>query len=274
MRIGLGSFRRVGALVAALSVVLSTTLLLPAAPAAAHGQLAVSAPLADTMVDRPLEHVALYFTEQPHAQAHFTLRAPGGARVDGAWAHGEPKRLDKPVQEYYLVDGRLEPTFYHTGYPALLTVAHWPVTGRYTATWLSVASDGDEVKGSLSFDYRGPTGGPPAGWTAPTNEAAPALLALLEQGHRSRPGVPGSAAPAGTAPPASAPAAAPAQEEGGGIGAWVVPGIVVAVVVVIVWLAARRRGSTTGPQSRPVARRPSTPGRAGPTRPSKRRPRR
>ncbi|KXK60633.1 hypothetical protein AWW66_17900 [Micromonospora rosaria] len=257
MRIRL-RLRRAATLLAALVVTVSVTVVLPAAPAAAHGTLATSVPLADSVVTRPPEQLALYFTEQPHAQAHFTVTDPTGARVEGPWSPGEPKRLDKPVQEYNLVDGKLEPVLYHTGFPAMLPVTHWPAKGRYTATYLSVASDGDQVRGSVVFDYQGPTSAPPPGWTAPTSEPAPALLALLEQGRHDAPGNAGSPQPDGSLAAPSA-AAEAADEDGGGLGPWLVPGIVVVVVAVIVVVAARRRSTTPAPtRARPTPKRTTT----------------
>ncbi|MFY1701322.1 copper resistance protein CopC [Micromonospora sp. WMMA1923] len=261
MRAALTPLRRAATLATAALVAVSTALL-PATPAAAHGQLATSTPLADTVVTKALDQLTLVFTEQPHPQAHFTLTAPSGLRVEGARSSGEPIRLDKPVQEYYLVEGKLEPKLYHTGFPTLLAVSHWPVTGRYTASYLSIASDGDEVRGSLTFDYQGPTGAAPAGWVAPTSQAAPDLLALLEKGHsdpsRSNPD------PAQTQA-AYPPAPAGNETPEGGLSPWLVPGIVVAVVAAIVVVAARRRTGATPARPAPAARRTAAPG-GGPKR--------
>src|SRR3954452_15711071 len=95
--------------IAVLIVAATLGVVLPAGPAAAHGQLAMSDPVQDSTVDQPRADVALYFTEQPASFAWFTVTAPSGRRVDGGWRGGEPKRLDKPVQEYFLVDGKFEP---------------------------------------------------------------------------------------------------------------------------------------------------------------------
>ncbi|MEU7750655.1 copper resistance protein CopC [Micromonospora sp. NPDC049101] len=239
--------------VAALAAMLVVSLLLPAAPASAHGQLATSTPLTGTVVREPLTQLALYFTEKPAANAHFTVTGPNGSRVDSGWSAGEPKRLDKPVTEYFKVNGVFEPRLYHTGFPALVTVAHWPAKGRYTANYLSVASDGETVRGTVTFDYQGRSTAAPAGWTAPTAGPDPALLAQAEGE--------GSAAPAATdspVAPTGAPTAA-SEERSGGFPAWLVPALIVVVVSAIVLVAARRR---------PAARTAATPGRrpAGPAR--------
>ncbi|MEU8298760.1 copper resistance protein CopC [Micromonospora sp. NPDC048909] len=235
---------------ATLAVVLAGVVL-PAAPASAHGQLATSTPLTGSVVKQPLTELKLYFTEKPAANAHFTISGPGGTRVDSSWSPGEPKRLDKPVQEYFLVNGTFEPRLYHVGFPAVVSVAHWPATGRYTASYLSVASDGEPVRGAVAFDYRGPTTSAPAGWVPPTNEPAPELLAMMESGHTT----PASPATAGTPATVSGTPAAPGaatSSSGGGIGPWLVPGIILAVVAAVVIVAARRRPSPT-----PAARRGS-----------------
>ncbi|GAA2190938.1 copper resistance protein CopC [Micromonospora lupini] len=219
-----------------LAALLLVSLALPAAPASAHGQLATSTPLTGTVVRKPLAQIGLYFTEKPAANAHFTVTGPNGSRVDSGWSYGEPKRLDKPVQEYFMVNGVFEPRLYHTGFPAMVTVAHWPAKGRYTATYLTVASDGEAVRGNVTFDYQGPSTAAPAGWTVPTNAPDPALLAQAE-------GTPSaSAVPLATLDPAVTPAAAPpASPPAGGLPPWVVPAGVVLVVGAIVVVAARRR---------------------------------
>ncbi|WP_435205530.1 copper resistance CopC family protein [Micromonospora sp. bgisy143] len=238
--------------VAALVV---ASLALPTAPASAHGQLATSTPLTGTVVRQPLERVGLYFTEKPAANAHFTLTGPDGSRVDSGWSYGEPKRLDKPVQEYFMVNGTFEPRLYHTGFPAMVSVAHWPAKGRYTASYLTVASDGEAVRGTVTFDYQGPSTAAPAGWTAPTNGPDPALLAQAE-GTASA-----SAVPAATLDPAITPAAAPpASPPERGMPSWVIPAAIVAVVGTLIVVAARRR-----PAARPSTG--ATRQRGGATRP-------
>ncbi|MBB5872622.1 methionine-rich copper-binding protein CopC [Allocatelliglobosispora scoriae] len=163
--------RRMLPLLAALAVVLGF-----GSPAAAHGQLAFSEPAHQTTVKTPLERLALYFTEKPASNAYFTLTAPTGQRVDKGWSHGEPRRLDKPVEELILRDGKWEPMVYNAGFPAMLTASHWPVKGVYTIRYISLASDGDKVTGEIRFDYQGPISKAPDGWQPPTNEPDPALV--------------------------------------------------------------------------------------------------
>ncbi|MEH1165231.1 copper resistance protein CopC [Micromonospora sp. CPCC 205539] len=248
--------------VAALAATLAVSLLLPAAPASAHGQLATSTPLTGTVVREPLERVGLYFTEKPASNAHFTVTGPSGSRVDNGWSYGEPKRLDKPVQEYFMVNGVFEPRLYHTGFPAMVAVAHWPAKGRYTASYLSVASDGEAVRGSVTFDYQGRTTAAPAGWTAPTDGPAATLLALVEGHSSASPGAAGASPVPGavTGAPATEPAGASQTRKEGGLPPWLVPALVIVVVAAIVLVAARRR-----PVSRAAgtpARRSGTPARA------------
>ncbi|MEU7612914.1 copper resistance protein CopC [Micromonospora sp. NPDC049204] len=245
-------------MLAAVAATLVVSLLLPAAPASAHGQLATSTPLKGTVVREPLTQLALYFTEKPAANAHFAISGPDGSRVDNGWSNGEPKRLDKPVTEYFMVNGVFEPRLYHTGFPAMVTVAHWPAKGRYTASYLSVASDGEAVRGEVTFDYQGRSTPAPAGWTAPTAGPDPALLAQAEGEGSARPAVTGS--PAG---PTGAPPAASEERAGGGFPAWLVPALIVVTVAVLVLVAARRRPVTRGAPT--PGRRPSgaTAGKSG-----------
>ncbi|MFC5924371.1 copper resistance CopC family protein [Micromonospora vulcania] len=249
--------------VAALAAALAVSLLLPAAPASAHGQLATSTPLTGTVVRDALTQVGLYFTEKPASNAHFTVTAPNGSRVDNGWSYGEPKRLDKPVQEYFMVNGVFEPRLYHTGFPAMVSVAHWPAKGKYTATYLSAASDGEAVRGSVTFDYQGPSTAAPAGWTVPTDGPAPTLLALID-GTPS----PGSGQ-AGTSPsatgvigaPTDQPAGATPKQQDGGFPAWLLPALLVVVVAAVVLVASRRRPATPARRTTTSARRPATPAR-------------
>ncbi|MET7395860.1 copper resistance protein CopC [Dactylosporangium sp. NPDC005572] len=208
--------------------------LMPATPAAAHGQLAMSDPVADSTISEPRQELKLYFTEQPASFAWFTVTAPSGVRVDGGWRSGEPKRLDKPVQEYFLVDGKFEPKTYHTGFPAVLTVSHWPEAGVYVAAYQSVASDGEPVKGTLKFTYAGSVTAPPAGWSAPTDGPSQSLSdALAGKTTGQQPAFP-TATAAAPAPTAPAPAAPFVLTD------WLIPGLIIAGVAVMIGTAARR----------------------------------
>ncbi|WP_249350801.1 copper resistance protein CopC [Microbispora sp. H10836] len=268
--------------------VLATTAL--AAPASAHGQLAMSIPVKDSTVREPMESLALYFTEAPASNAYFAVTAPSGARVDRPWTHGRPERLDEPVQEYNLVNGTWEPVVYNTGYPAEIPVAYWPERGKYVVRYLSIASDGEPVQGELRFTYKGRTSGPPKGWQAPDNEPDPSLLDSHEPGSGTQSPMPetggspaalGPAAPQAGASPAAvtgtgaSPAAVPetgggqdavtetgtagtaartAQpaDSGTGLSVWLVPSVLVVGAGVLVVRAARRPAPAT-----PAARRSS-----------------
>ncbi|GAB3057109.1 copper resistance CopC family protein [Micromonospora schwarzwaldensis] len=217
-------------------------LLVPARPAAAHGTLAMSVPAAGATASKPLTEVRLYFTEKVASNAHFTITVPGGGRVDGGWSHGEPQPLPKPVTEYVLVNGLFQPREYATGFPAVVTVAHLPAVGEYTATYLSVASDGEPVRGTLTFRYTGPVTAAPSGWRPPTDQPDPALLAAVAQhessGHGS--GAATSSAPAPVAAPPSPAATATSTDEGAAVPiGWLGAGV--AVVAVIVGLVLWRR---------------------------------
>ena len=154
------------ALAALLAFVLaSAVVLLPTArPAQAHGTLAMSTPAANATVTEALTTVELYFTEQVAANAYFTVTGPGGGRVDNGWRQGSPRPLDKPVREYLLVNGKFEPKEYSTGFPAVVTLAHLPAAGQYAVSYLSVASDGEPVRGTMSFRYSGRATAAPQGW--------------------------------------------------------------------------------------------------------------
>ncbi|MEV0562909.1 copper resistance protein CopC [Dactylosporangium sp. NPDC050588] len=229
---------RVGASkIAVLALVAVLGVVLPAHPASAHGQLAMSDPVQDSTVDKPRAEVALYFTEQPASFAWFTVTAPSGLRVEGGWRTGEPKRLDKPVQEYFMVDGKFEPRSYNTGFPALVPVSHWPEQGLYTAAYQTVASDGEAVKGQLRFTYSGPVTPAPAGWTAPTAGPSEALTRAL-----NKEGAPPATAgptqgPQQAQPPVSAPAPVKTPFV---LTDWLIPALLIVGVGLMIGLAARR----------------------------------
>ncbi|MEV1320986.1 copper resistance protein CopC [Micromonospora arborensis] len=245
----------------------AVALLASAQPAAAHGTLAMSSPTDGTAVREPVTAVQLYFTEKVAANAYFTITAPGGARVDNGWTYGEPKPLDKPVREYFLVDGKFEPREYTTGFPAVVTVAHLPAAGQYSVSYLSAASDGDAVRGTMTFRYTGKATPAPPGWSPPTHQPDPSLVAAIEQHSTSGQA---SAAPAvSAAPPVESPATAAASsasndESGSGALAWTggVVAVVAAVAGLIIW---RRRAPATRPSGRgraskaPSGRRTSAP---------------
>ncbi|WP_330466482.1 copper resistance protein CopC [Micromonospora zamorensis] len=235
----------------ALLLASAVALLASAQPAAAHGTLAMSTPASGATVNEPLTSVQLYFTEKAAANAFFTITAPGGVRVDDGWSYGEPKPLDKPVREYFLVNGQFEPREYTTGFPAVVPVSHLPAKGQYSVSYLSVASDGDTVRGTLTFRYNGRVTAAPQGWSAPSTQPDPALVAATEQHGSSGQG---SAVPTTAVEPAAPPSAAAAapptgstEESGPGALAWV--GWVLAVAAAgavagfVVW---RRRSASTG----------------------------
>ncbi|MFI7024691.1 copper resistance protein CopC [Micromonospora sp. NPDC049900] len=245
----------------ALVLASAAVLLASTPPAAAHGTLAVSTPAEGATVDKALSTVELYFTEQVRDDAYFTVTAPGGARVDNGWTHGAPTPLDRPVREYFLVDGVFEPREYATGYPATVTLAHLPATGRYSVSYLSVASDGETVRGTMSFRYTGPVTDAPAGWQPPTDQPAPALLAAAQQHETS-----GSGATPATSPeaaPAPAMTAPPSSSGDGGDGAgrlaWLTGAVALGAALAAL-LVLRRRPTTGVPtgRSRPT-RRPARP---------------
>jgi methionine-rich copper-binding protein CopC len=229
----------------ALAVALAVAVLAAAPPAGAHGTLTMSTPADGATVTEPLAAVELYFTEKVAANAYLTIHAPGGGRVDDGWTHGSPKPLDKPVREYVMVDGKFEPREYTTGFPAVVRVAHLPAAGLYSVRYLSVASDGEAVRGAMSFWYKGKATPAPQGWRPPTDQADPALVAAAEQ----------HGTPAPSTPSATGSAAATGSDEEGGPG-WVAwSGWAVALAAAVAgWLGWRRRAA---PDGGPAGRRAS-----------------
>ncbi|MFC6018299.1 copper resistance protein CopC [Plantactinospora solaniradicis] len=234
----------------ALALATAVAVLAAAPPAAAHGTLAMSTPAEGATVTGPLTVVELYFTEKVASNAFFTITAPGGGRVDNGWTYGSPKPLDRPVREYFLVDGKFEPKEYTTGFPALVTVAHLPVAGQYSVSYLSAASDGDPVRGTLTFRYTGRPTPAPQGWQPPTNRPDPALLAAVERHGTSGGASTSSAAspaPAGaSAPPAAAPPATPEDKGGPAWLGWTGWAVAIAVAVAGFWLWRSGRASWAG----------------------------
>ncbi|WP_420119126.1 copper resistance CopC family protein [Micromonospora sp.] len=235
----------------------AAAVLLPTTAAQAHGTLAMSTPAANATVAEPLTTVELYFTEQVAANAYFTVTGPGGGRVDNGWRHGSPRPLDKPVREYLLVDGKFEPKEYSTGFPAVVTLAHLPAAGQYAVSYLSVASDGEPVRGTMTFRYTGRPTAAPSGWQPPVDQPDPALVAAAEQhatsGHAGPAASAVPTAPVTAAAPATPPAAAP-DEDGNGLGWLAWAGGAVLVAAAVSFAAWRRRPvPATRPTGRPRA---------------------
>jgi methionine-rich copper-binding protein CopC len=244
----------VSSAVLALCLATAAAVLAAAPPAAAHGALAMSRPADGATVTEPLTAVELYFTERVASNAYFTITAPGGGRVDNGWTVGSPKPLDKPVREYFMVEGKFEPREYTTGFPAVVAVAHLPAAGRYSVSYLSVASDGEAVRGTTTFRYTGKATPAPQGWTPPSNQPDPSLLALAEQHGMAGQGSTTSGSGAPTTPASSTPVApAPIAGADGGAAGWVTwAGWAVAVAALaggfVLW--RRRPGAVGKPASR------------------------
>ncbi|MEU8181280.1 copper resistance protein CopC [Micromonospora sp. NPDC049047] len=243
----------------------AVALLVSAQSAAAHGTLAMSTPAGGATVREPLTSVQLFFTEKAAANAFFTVTAPGGIRVDNGWSYGEPTPLDKPVREYFLVNGQFEPREYTTGFPATVAVTHLPAKGQYSVSYLSVASDGDTVRGTLTFRYDGRVTAAPKGWSPPTNQPDPALVAATEQQGSSGQA---SAVPTTSAEPvtpASGAAAGPpsgsTDESGSGVPTWAGWAAAIAAAGAaagfVLW---RRRTASTG---KPTGRGRTSPAASG-----------
>ncbi|WP_433261294.1 copper resistance CopC family protein [Micromonospora vinacea] len=250
----------------ALLLASAVAMFAPAQPAAAHGTLAESAPAAGATVREPVTSVRLFFTEKAAANAYFTITAPGGTRVDNGWSYGEPKPLAKPVREYFLVNGQFEPREYATGFPAVVAVAHLPAKGQYSVSYLSIASDGDAVRGTMTFRYNGPVTAAPRGWSPPSTQPDPALLAATEQHQTSGQGsaVPTTPADPPTPTAAAGPPTESTSESGPGAPAWAGWAAALVVAVGVAGLVGwRRRAARTGKPTGRGRTVPATPGPRG-----------
>ncbi|WP_306214758.1 copper resistance CopC family protein [Actinoplanes sp. RD1] len=159
---------------------LAGALLLPL-PASAHGGLVGTSPPQGSASAQPVDAVSLTFTEKPAPYAYFTVTAPDGARVDNGWSHAQPVPLSPPAREFQEVNGVWQPMEYRTGFPVRIMVAHWPAPGTYVVRYHTVASDGDLVKGEMSFSYTGAATAAPAGWQPPADQPKPELLAAAPE---------------------------------------------------------------------------------------------
>jgi methionine-rich copper-binding protein CopC len=148
-------------------------------PAAAHGQFVSSIPVDGTEVTEPLTDVFLYFTEKPTSNAYFAVTAPSGVRIDRVWSHGPSRPLDPPVHEWYHeADGDWVARSYSTAYSARIPIAHWPEVGEYKVDFISVATDGQPVRGQITFTYSGAVAPQPADYRPQRAEPDPILLTI------------------------------------------------------------------------------------------------
>jgi methionine-rich copper-binding protein CopC len=215
-----------GVLVAAVGTV--AAVLGAATPASAHGQFVSSDPAKDSTVSMPLATIVVYFTEKPTSNAFFSVTAPSGARVDRLWSHGSTRHLDEPVHEYYHnTDGNWETRRYDTAYSALIPIAYWPEAGVYKVSFVSVATDGEPVRGEFSFTYDGALSPAPPDFRPQKNEPDPNLLAVVKTDQP-------------TAPPSAGPEQAAQAAEDSGPGVWIVLvpvalALIVAAVIFVFW---------------------------------------
>jgi Uncharacterized protein, homolog of Cu resistance protein CopC len=148
-------------------------------PAMAHGQFVSSIPVNGSEVTEPLTDLFLYFTEKPTSNAYFAVFSPNGDRVDRLWSHGPTMPLDPPVREWYHEpDGDWVTRSYSTAYSARVPVAYWPEVGEYRVEYLSVATDGQPVRGQITFTYSGPVAPRPPDFRPQRAEPDPNLLAI------------------------------------------------------------------------------------------------
>jgi methionine-rich copper-binding protein CopC len=204
------------------------TVVMVSTPAAAHGQFVRSVPAAGETVTEALEAIYLYFSEKPTSNAYLAVTAPSGVRVDRLWSHGPTEEITPAVHEWYhQADGRWVVRAYSTAYSAMIPIAYWPEAGDYKVEYLSVATDGQPVRGEFTFAYTGPVSELPADFVPQRSEPDPNLLAI------AAPGAP-------TAPPTGPPIEEIVAAEEAGPGLWVVwvpLGIVLAIVAagIVYW---------------------------------------
>ncbi|MBX6748448.1 MAG: copper resistance protein CopC [Micromonosporaceae bacterium] len=172
-------WRRLCAAIAAGLVAGLGTVVGVGTPAMAHGQFVSSIPVNGSEVTEPLADLFLYFTEKPTSNAYFAVFSPSGDRVDRLWSHGPTMPLDPPVHEWYhQPNGDWVTRSYSTAYSARVPIAYWPEVGEYRVEYLSVATDGQPVRGQITFTYSGPVSPLPADFRPQRSEPDPNLLAI------------------------------------------------------------------------------------------------
>ena len=176
---GVIRWRRLAAAIAAGLAAGLGTVVAVGTPAVAHGQFVSSIPVDGSEVTEPLSDLFLYFTEKPTSNAYFAVTAPSGARVDRLWSHGPTLPLDPPVHEWYHEpDGDWVTRSYSTAYSARIPIAYWPEVGEYKVEFISVATDGQPVRGEITFTYSGPVSPLPADFRPQRSEPDPNLLSI------------------------------------------------------------------------------------------------
>lgn len=225
-------------------------------PALAHGQFVTSTPGVGANVTE-LGTVYVYFTEKPTSDAFFSVTSPSGARVDKLWFHGPSQPINPPVHEWYhQTDGKWVTRSYNTAYPAMIPIAYWPETGEYKVTYLSVATDGEPVRGDFTFTYSGEVTPIPVDYRPQSNVPDPILNSI-------------AATDAPTAPPTGPPLQDVVAQEDAGPGLWVlwIPiglAVAAALAIVVFWrlrphqarqlMVSRFGGRYAAPtQRRPIA---------------------
>ncbi|ROP66777.1 copper resistance CopC family protein [Curtobacterium sp. PhB115] len=142
-----------------LPIALATTLLVPAAPAAAHDALASATPAADSTVSGDLDRVTLTFSEAPLAGLEsglvISVTGPDGAETSTGTVRVDGSTLTKPVD---------------------LTKP-----GRYNLGWRSVSVDGHPISSTYQFTSTGAPAAPSsAPASTPTAPATPEPAAATE----------------------------------------------------------------------------------------------
>jgi methionine-rich copper-binding protein CopC len=197
-------------------------------PAQAHGQFVTSTPASGSIVTTQLDTIYLYFTEKPTSDAFFSVTSPNKTRVDKLWSHGPTQPINPPVHEWYHnPDGTWVPKSYNTAYSAQIPIAYWPEAGVYKVDYLSVATDGEPVRGELTFTYSGPVTPMPVDFRPQSNQPDPILNSI-------------AATDAPTAPPTGPPIEDVVAAQNAGPGLWVlwVPlglALAAALAILVFW---------------------------------------
>ena len=156
------------------------------------------------------------------------------------------------MHEYYHnTDGKWETRRYDTAYSALIPIAYWPEAGVYKVSYVSVATDGEPVRGEFSFTYDGAVSPAPADFRPQKNEPDPNLLAVVKTDQPTAPPSAGRSRPP-RPPRTPAPACGSCWSRSA-------LALMVAAVIFLFWRFAARRGPLDAGVAlrRPVRARPA-----------------